>query len=565
MHTMKFRKVYLLSRERRRALVMEFGPGATVIQAGNGFGKSALLKSLYDTFGAEPHDIDDKWKSEKVVSAVEFSVDGEIRTIVKFGGTYAAFDQSGEWQFQTRSVSSELAPYIADLMNFRLLMTDKREKVAIPPPAYAFAPYYVDQDRSWSVAWEPFKGMYLSGSAKALAEYHSGLKPNEYYVTRAERDQILLDVNEAEVRRRGLVDAVSHLNEAAPETMLHLTLADFQDETQRLLVESQRLHEREVEHRAKLSELAEERSLWSAQLAVARAALTELDEVFESATHEPIDVECPTCGEHYSNNISARFKIAADSDALTSVAQQAQEGIRKVTLEMAKVQSSVSSIASAIERVQAVLSTRRHDLSLGDVVAAEGRNAATRVLRSRIDEADGRIGRLTARIKELNAEMRRLLDRKRSDAINSFFAAQLARSAELLDVSFGDGGSIAAVPRARGSKGPRGLAAYFYAFLHTAREFGSATFCPIVVDAPNQQGQDRIHLPAIIKFLVTDRPKDSQLILAVEEAVGISAAAATLVRVGQGRDQLLSEAAYEGVSAHVQPFLTKMVIQRLSE
>src|SRR5690349_23943791 len=155
---MKFRRLFLLSHERRRALAMEFGVGATVIQAGNGFGKSALLKSLYDTFGAEPHRVDDNWKSEQVVSAVEFTVDGVVRTIVRSAGTYAIFDEAGNWQFQTSSVMAELAPYIADLLHFRLLMTDKRDQVVVPPPAYAFAPYYVDQDRSWTTVWEPFKG-----------------------------------------------------------------------------------------------------------------------------------------------------------------------------------------------------------------------------------------------------------------------------------------------------------------------------------------------------------------------------------------------------------------------
>ena len=314
MRTMKFRKVYLLSRERRRALAMVFGPGATVIEAGKGFGKSALLKSLYDTFGAEPHRIDDNWKSERVVSAVEFTVDGVVRTIVKSAGTYAIFDQAGNSSFQTSSVMSGLAPFIADLLDFRLLMTDKRDQVVVPPPAYAFAPYYVDQDRSWTTAWEPFKGMFLSGSTKALAEYHSGLRPNDYYVARAARDHLSLELNEAQVRRRGLVDAVAQLEETLPETTLHLTLSDFQEETQRLLTESQALHEREVEHRAKLAELAEVRSLWSTQLAVTRAALSELDDVFDTAIRQPLDVECPTCGEHYANDISARFKIAADND-----------------------------------------------------------------------------------------------------------------------------------------------------------------------------------------------------------------------------------------------------------
>jgi len=556
---MKFRRVFLLSRERRRGLMMAFVPGVTVIQAANGFGKSALLKSLYDTFGAEPHRIDGNWKSERVASAVEFSIDGVERTIVKSAGTYAIFDAAGEWQFQTTSVSSELAPYLAELLNFRLLMTDKREEVIVPPPAYAFAPYYIDQDKSWSSAWTPFTGMYLSDSARVLADYHSGLKPNEYYVALSERDKTRRELGEVQVRRRGLTDAVSHLEEAAPATTLHLTLADFEEETARLVAESQRLHEREVEHREKLSELAEVRSLWSAQLAVTRAALAELDEVFASATRQPTDVQCPSCGEHYSNDITAHFKIAADGDTLTAVALNAQQEVRKIEIEIENAQSNLTAVAEAIVRVNAVLSARRHDISLGDVVATEGRNSATRVLRSRIDEADAKIGQLTARIDEMAAEMKKALDRRRSRTIKTFFDNQLGRAAGRLDVGLDGGGSIASPPRARGSEGPRGLAAYYYALLHTIREFGSATFCPIVVDAPNQQGQDRQHLPAIIRFLVNDRPADSQLILAVEELIGVSADEANVIPVGRGRNQLLSEAEYESVAAHMMPFLTRMV------
>src|SRR4029077_7100663 len=120
------------------------------------------------------------------------------------------------------------------------------------------------------------------------------------------------------------------------------------------------------------------------------------------------------------------------------------------------------------------------------------------VLRSRIDEADAKIGQLTARIDEMAAEMKKALDRGGSRTIKTFFDNQLDRAAGRLDVGLDGGGSIASPPRARGSGGPRGLAAYYYALLHTIREFGSATFCPIVVEAPNQQGHDRQHLPTII-------------------------------------------------------------------
>ena len=208
----------------------------------------------------------------------------------------------------------------------------------------------------------------------------------------------------------------------------------------------------------------------------------------------------PECGEHYSNDITAHFKIAADGDTLTAVALNAQQEVRKIEIEIENAQSNLTAVAEAIVRVNAVLSARRHDISLGDVVAAEGRNSATRVLRSRIDEADAKIGQLTARIDEMAAEMKKALDRRRSRTIKTFFDNQLDRAAGRLDVGLDGSGSIASPPRARGSEGPRGLAAYYYALLHTIREFGSATFCPIVVDAPKQQGQDRQHLPAIIKI-----------------------------------------------------------------
>ncbi|WP_128949128.1 ATP-binding protein [Bradyrhizobium guangzhouense] len=173
---------------------MEFSPGATVLAAGNGFGKSALIKSLYDTFGADPHRIDESWRKAHAISAVDFEVAGKAYTAMKIAGTYMVFDATGQKILQTTSVTRELSPFMADLLDFRLLMTDKREQVLIPPPAYAFAPFCIDQDKSWSEPWKPFRGMYLPNSAASLAEYHSGLKPNAYYVARAERDRLAVEL-----------------------------------------------------------------------------------------------------------------------------------------------------------------------------------------------------------------------------------------------------------------------------------------------------------------------------------------------------------------------------------
>jgi hypothetical protein len=78
-------------------------------------------------------------------------------------------------------------------------------------------------------------------------------------------------------------------------------------------------------------------------------------------------------------------------------------------------------------------------------------------------------------------------------------------------------------------------------------------------DAPNQQGQDAQHLPAIISFLVKRRPSGGQLILGVEEAVGIADNEARIVNLGVRKSQLLSDAQFAAVSEHLRPYLAQLV------
>jgi predicted ATP-binding protein involved in virulence len=44
---LRFSRLCLLSQHERRAFSLNFSSEATVLQAGNGLGKSAVLKSLY--------------------------------------------------------------------------------------------------------------------------------------------------------------------------------------------------------------------------------------------------------------------------------------------------------------------------------------------------------------------------------------------------------------------------------------------------------------------------------------------------------------------------------------
>jgi hypothetical protein len=166
-------------------------------------------------------------------------------------------------------------------------MTDQREEIQVPPPAYAFAPFYVDQDKSWASAWEPFRNMYLPGSAAALVSYHSGQRPNEYYLAQAERSKLGVELKEAQISRKGLSDAIDQLKTIASETAIYFDLFDFEAETSTLIAESTSLYDQQIRHRARLSNLVDMRALWRSQAAVSRAALSELDDTFKSSVEHP--------------------------------------------------------------------------------------------------------------------------------------------------------------------------------------------------------------------------------------------------------------------------------------
>jgi hypothetical protein len=86
MRNLRFSKLYLLSQNERAGLEVSFSDRPTLVRAPNQHGKSAILKSLYEAFGAQPHKIDDTWKRANVTSLVQFSIQDANYAILKAAG-----------------------------------------------------------------------------------------------------------------------------------------------------------------------------------------------------------------------------------------------------------------------------------------------------------------------------------------------------------------------------------------------------------------------------------------------------------------------------------------------
>jgi len=556
---LRFSRLCLLSQHERRAFSLNFSSDATVLQAGNGFGKSAVLKSLYDAFGAEPHRIDLPWRSDQVQTLLDFTVDGVSYAILVGRGNYAVFDAHGELQLRTRSVGKELTDYLAKLLDFQLEMLNRQEEAITPPPAYMFAPFYIDQDASWRQPWASFKGFYLNNSSKTLAEYHSGLKPNEYYVAQTRRNMLQVQRRELEAERGVLHQTLRNMQQLVSDVVLSFDLADFQEESDQLLEESRKLHQDEADYRQRLAAISEERRLWLEQRDLVKATLAEIDENFAAALERPSDIACPTCGQHYDNAIADQFEIVQDKDGLYNALIISQEKLHELDAKAQAERGNISQLEERIARINHVLGVRKADVSFNDVVVAQGRNEAGKIIRGRIAEIDESISRKRMEEDAENDKMNAAVSRARTQEIKGYFRDRLFEFAEHLSVRIDTGRPppITSATFGRGSEGPRGIIAYYYAFLHTARKYSSSAFCPIVIDAPNQQGQD--DMQRIMRFIVDKRPDDSQVIVATEDLFGLTDADATIVHVGKRANQLLDEDRYDEVSDIVRPYLGQLI------
>lgn len=557
MPTMRFSRLCLLSTREGSAYEIDFKKEVTVLAGPNGTGKSAVLKSIYQTLGAQPHKVDQSWKRAAVSSLLDFEIDERKYTAVKSRDRYSIIDQmNGAILVETTSVSKDLAPVIAQLLDFGLMMPDRDEKLVIPPPAYAFAPFYVDQDMGWAGPWKSFDRMYLPKSRITLANYHAGLRTNAYYEAVAQRDLLLRQIREFEKEREPLIKAIEEIAKITSGLAIDLNMNSFENEAQELAKRSSGLNRKQSEYRQKLTRINSEKAVWKEQRTILHLALREMEQTVTLAAQQPDEVDCPTCGQSYHNSIADRFGLISDYDDIFDAIQDGEAQVRRLEKEIEQLDDLLAEIDVQIWQIDELLSVESEEVSLGDIISAQGRNETTGLLRQKIEELDALIGKAQADLKMAESARRREANPDRARGIRSQFDRFRERFSSDLDapVQFSKD-AITSPKLARGSAGTRELLAYYIAVLFSAREHSSSVFCPIVIDAPNQQGQDSHHLALIYEFLAETRPVGTQMIFSAEEPEIEPADDIELVWVGSKKNKLLREETYEKVFSEMRPYL----------
>jgi len=300
MKNLIFRELLLISHNERRAKRIKFHPKVTIIKGGNDTGKSSVIKSIYAALGADSAKVHPKWKSAGVTFFLTFEVNGTTYKILRTGSRFALFTKNDLLLGTYKRITSELAPKLADLFDFKLILVDRKQQEVVPPPAYLCIPFYIDQESSWSKSMSSFDSLQqIPKWRKDVIYYHTGIKPNEYYQLRAKCRMMENGKAEPLVQERLLLKFKERFGKESLSNEVILDIKVFESEVKELMTKCDALKVKEEKYRQTLFELESERIRLDAQKRIIMHAQKELDADYLFTTALPVDdiVACPTCGQ----------------------------------------------------------------------------------------------------------------------------------------------------------------------------------------------------------------------------------------------------------------------------
>lgn len=560
MKEFKLNEILLLSLKELKAKKVIFDEKRTIILGRNSVGKSCLIKSIYQTFGAEPQNLHPNWQEANVMSLVHFSIDNENFSIIRSNKIYCLFDSNRQKIGQYNKVS-QLGNHLAELLDFKIQLTNKEGEIITPPPAYLFLPYYADQDKSWTANWSSFSKLYLPNAKLDIINYHTGIKPNEYYEAKNELGIVTDGIQIIEKDVTIVKNLLGNLKEKLSQKDFTISIEDFQDEIKELLISCEELNKEQNKHKQTLTVLYNQKINLETQLEITKHALVETNKDYEFAiNHLDESVLCPSCGAGYENDFSERFSIAQDEQRCLDLIIELKDDLLIIEQKIDKANNDFSQNNKEIVYIEKILESKKETIKLKDIIESEGKKEMKSLFNKEINDYENEIKEKLLLKNELEKEVKKYEDKKRANEIRTEYRNLMGSYLSTLNVhSLSENyyKRIDSSIKESGSAMPRALMAYYYSILNIIKKYGSSAFCPIIIDSPNQQGQDKENLPRLIKFIIDKQPKGSQLILGLEE-IPDGQPNEYIIELNDERS-LLQEHEFEDVMAELKYYLKEII------
>lgn len=523
MRNLTFISLEIASPSQKSANRFDFHPQFNLITGpDNSIGKSTLVKLLLWTFGCDPV-LDKTWTSTESRCILEFTLDGKPYVVGRSGNAMVLGRAVAGPIERFEKITGEYSKRLASLVGFDVLLPDRSDppELESPPPAYYFLPFYTDQRRSWSAAWNGLDnlGQYASWQ-KPVISYHTGyLVPEHFqYASQIANEIAAVKVGKKSIER--ISGAIAVVEELAPAVKATAAGQPVDQLITEIGEDVGALH-RELDGALQsLAHIREQAAQLAAQRQLLEAAAADLGQDYTFVVeHTSGDhLQCPLCGTFHDNTLVQRSgllaeKAAAEEDlakivdkelALCEKASRTEERVRAL-------RKKIDGYSSRFEASEA------SDSTSGDFIARLSSAAIQRMALRTKGEAEGRVAQREKERRRLKSLQRKLLSKEDKAELDERFQTLLRTYVDALGASgvnllgvdsplnyarlFGSGGA---------AEGTRAALGYYLAVHTMVQEADNEVIPPLIVDTPNQHEQTDYNYEAALR-LIQQRISASQV------------------------------------------------------
>jgi len=242
---------------------------------------------------------------------------------------------------------------------------------------------------------------------------------------------------------------------------------------------------------------------------------------------------------------------------LVAIAGLLKNDAKKIQAQINEVQLSLKSLNDKHLSIKRLLETKKGEMTFSQVVEGISAEQTYQVFDDERSNLESLIKNCMYRVSELNSALRRLINKKRSQSIQSYFQNSYWNALQQLEVPFPEQIKLKLTsrPNVSGSGGPRSMLAYYAAIWTVCSSEVGSYLVPLVLDAPNQQGQDQFNLPRIIGFATNHLPSNTQIILGSENEFDESFDMTIML---DKQYNLLRKDFFEAIHNEIEPLLYSM-------
>lgn len=486
MSSMIFKSILIADVQKHTARFVPFGKGLNVItSAENHVGKSSVIKSLYDTLGAEVR-FDARWDKDTKLTVVTIDVDGTEYQVVRFIKRFAILKDE-ELLLLSDSVTRQLAPKLAEIFSFSVYLAEKGgdKKVVQAPPAFTFMPYYIDQDKGWNELYDSFERMdQFSKPERAKSLYfHLGLYTKARIELQAKKDGLKAEINELLEEEQRLVITVNALT----EELNNIIPADNVEELERHLAVPKK----------KIEELVQEIGRVRNKIQELNTALqqheNQLDIIVQFQQIQIPDKEekkmrhiCPQCGYEYDDELYDLVRSNYNQSNAEYLRAQIELIVNNIKTELKTQEERYVGLMAKLKKMERVYDESQD--AYDAYLRHRGLKNAIRKYSVELDNNRIKQSEHEDEIKDINKELKKAPDKKEIEQTYIDFVKQNLIALNAWTQEYDGKIKLLKALNAQGSLLPKIILSQYNALFQTMVDMNSQVIrFPFVVDSPRDK------------------------------------------------------------------------------